>query len=579
MLTKVKNKLPVMQKAGRWMWKYARKHMKSIIIYTLLGFAGTIGGLVSSLVSKDLIDIITGHNTGELLKTFAMTVGAALFTMLISQVASYVSSMISIRVADDIKADVFDVIMKTEWEEVAHFHSGELMARWSGDSSIVASGILTQFPTFLISLFRLFSALYMVIKYDASFAVIAVLSVPIILVCSQKSLARMQRANQATYATNTRMSSFQQETFTNIQTVKAFDLLPQYTRRLRRLQGAYEESQKRYQKTSNLNSVILSLAAMVTNYMSYSWGIYRVWTGAISYGTLTMFLTLSATLTGAMNTLIKFIPNTVSLVNSVMRIMELEALPKEDYSQQDEVRRFAGEHLKDGIGICVNEVTYAYGKGENVLEKVSFEAYPHEVIALVGPSGEGKTTILRYLLSIIRPQSGEGCLCAGHAGTDIPLTASVRQLMAYVPQGNTMFSGSIADNMRNVKEDATDEDIIEALKLACAWDFVKKLPQGIHSQIQERGGGFSEGQAQRLSIARALLRKSPILLLDEATSALDMHTEKMVLHNIMQDEYPRTTIVTTHRPSVLKQCNRVYSIHDRCCHRLSQEEIAEYIEG
>ena len=550
MLTKVKNKLPVMQKAGRWMWKYARKHMKSIIIYTLLGFAGTIGGLVSSLVSKDLIDIITGHNTGELLKTFAMTVGAALFTMLISQVASYVSSMISIRVADDIKADVFDVIMKTEWEEVAHFHSGELMARWSGDSSIVASGILTQFPTFLIS-----------------------------LVCSQKSLARMQRANQATYATNTRMSSFQQETFTNIQTVKAFDLLPQYTRRLRRLQGAYEESQKRYQKTSNLNSVILSLAAMVTNYMSYSWGIYRVWTGAISYGTLTMFLTLSATLTGAMNTLIKFIPNTVSLVNSVMRIMELEALPKEDYSQQDEVRRFAGEHLKDGIGICVNEVTYAYGKGENVLEKVSFEAYPHEVIALVGPSGEGKTTILRYLLSIIRPQGGEGCLCAGHAGTDIPLTASVRQLMAYVPQGNTMFSGSIADNMRNVKEDATDEDIIEALKLACAWDFVKKLPQGIHSQIQERGGGFSEGQAQRLSIARALLRKSPILLLDEATSALDMHTEKMVLHNIMQDEYPRTTIVTTHRPSVLKQCNRVYSIHDRCCHRLSQEEIAEYIEG
>ena len=201
------------------------------------------------------------------------------------------------------------------------------------------------------------------------------------------------------------------------------------------------------------------------------------------------------------------------------------------------------------------------------------------MIALVGPSGEGKTTILRYLLSIIRPQGGEGCLCAGHAGTDIPLTASVRQLMAYVPQGNTMFSGSIADNMRNVKEDATDEDIIEALKLACAWDFVKKLPQGIHSQIQERGCGFSEGQAQRLSIARALLRKSPILLLDEATSALDMHTEKMVLHNIMQDEYPRTTIVTTHRPSVLKQCTRVYSIHDRCCHRLSQEEIAEYIEG
>lgn len=579
MLKQIKTKIPSTKKATRWMWKYARRHMKSILTYTVLGFAGTIGGLVSSLVSKDLVDIITGHNTGELLKTFVMTVAASLFTMLISQFASYVSSVISIKVANDIKADIFDVIMKTEWEEVSKFHSGELMARWSGDSAIVSSGILTQFPSLLISLFRLISALYMVVKYDASFAVIALLSVPVSLICSQKSLGRMQRANQATYATSTRMSSFQQETFTNIQTVKAFDLLPQYTRRLRRLQSAYVESQKKYQRTSNLNSMILSLAAMATNYMSYSWGIYRVWTGAISYGTLTMFLTLSSTLTGAMNTLIKFVPNTVALVNSVLRIMELESLPKEDYSQQETVRKFAAEHEADGVGLCVREVTYAYGKGENVLEKVSFEAYPHEVIALVGPSGEGKTTILRYLLSIIRPQSGQGYLCQGNKRTEITLTASVRQLMAYVPQGNTMFSGSIADNMRNVKEDATDEEIIEALKLACAWDFVNKLPQGIYSQIQERGGGFSEGQAQRLSIARALLRKSPILLLDEATSALDMHTEKMVLHNIMQDEYPRTTVVTTHRPSVLRQCNRVYSIHNRQCHKLTEEEIKELIEG
>ena len=367
MLKQIKTKIPSTKKAMRWMWKYARRHMKSILIYTVLGFAGTIGGLVSSLVSKDLVDIITGHNTGELLKTFVMTVAASLFTMLISQFASYVSSVISIKVANDIKADIFDVIMKTEWEEVSKFHSGELMARWSGDSAIVSSGILTQFPSLLISLFRLISALYMVVKYDASFAVIALLSVPVSLICSQKSLGRMQRANQATYATSTRMSSFQQETFTNIQTVKAFDLLPQYTRRLRRLQSAYVESQKKYQRTSNLNSMILSLAAMATNYMSYSWGIYRVWTGAISYGTLTMFLTLSSTLTGAMNTLIKFVPNTVALVNSVLRIMELESLPKEDYSQQETVRKFAAEHEADGVGLCIREVTYAYGKGENVL--------------------------------------------------------------------------------------------------------------------------------------------------------------------------------------------------------------------
>ena len=171
------------------------------------------------------------------------------------------------------------------------------------------------------------------------------------------------------------MSSFQQETFTNIQTVKAFDLLPQYTRETAQTAGEpMRESQKRYQKTSNLNSVILSLAAMVTNYMSYSWGIYRVWTGAISYGTLTMFLTLSATLTGAMNTLIKFIPNTVSLVNSVMRIMELEALPKEDYSQQDECAALQESILRTALESVSMKLPMPTEKGENVLKKVSFEA-------------------------------------------------------------------------------------------------------------------------------------------------------------------------------------------------------------
>ena len=159
------------------------------------------------------------------------------------------------------------------------------------------------------------------------------------------------------------------------------------------------------------------------------------------------------------------------------------------------------------------------------------------------------------------------------------MSPSTRKLFSYVPQGNTMFSGTIAENMRNVKEDATDEEIVEALKMACAWEFVSRLGDGINAKVGERGGGFSEGQAQRLSIARSLIRKSPILLMDEATSALDVATERKVLQNILKDSYPRTCIVTTHRPTVLSMCNRVYAIRDKQCVCLDEREIEEMVQN
>ena len=195
--------------------------------------------------------------------------------------------------------------------------------------------------------------------------------------------------------------------------------------------------------------------------------------------------------------------------------------------------------------------------------------------------------MLRLILSLINKKSGEAKLYGENSFTtedgrqekSIPLNAASRQLFSYVPQGNTMLSGTIAENMRFVKPDATDEEIWDALEVACAKEFVEKMPDGINSALKERGGGISEGQAQRLSIARAIIRKSPLLLLDEATSALDVATERRVLKNIMKDDYPRTCIVTTHRPTVLNICNRVYAIKDKKCTILNEEEIDEMVRG
>lgn len=555
----------------KWIGGYARQHIWAIAVYTLLGLAGTGISLLGSLVSKDLIDIITGHETGQVVMTFCIMIGMNLGSVFLTQISNYISTKISMSVDAGIKADIFSKILVTDWESLTEYHTGDLLTRWNGDASNIASGILSFVPNLIIYLFRFGSALWMVLYYDASFAVFALVSMPVSFLMSRYLTKKMQSNNNKSAAMNAKMSGFNQEAFSNIQTIKAFDMISLYIERLKNLQREYITMRMSYQKMSMVISVLMTLIGMAVSYASYGWGIYRVWSGAISYGTMTMFLTLSSTLTSTLNNLISLIPTSISLTTSAGRLMDIVEMPREDYSKKEEVKAFWERHKEEGVGLSVQDVSYAYRNGTVVFEHAFMEAHPHEVVALIGPSGEGKTTMLRLLLSLILSQEGTAQLCTREE--NMPLNASARQLISYVPQGNTMFSGTIAENMRNVKEDATDEEIRNALEIACAWDFVEKLPDGINSPIQERGGGFSEGQAQRLSIARAILRRSPILLLDEATSALDVATERELLKNLMKDEYPRTCLVTTHRPTVLEVCTRVYAIRDKHLDVLTEEEI------
>ena len=253
--------------------------------------------------------------------------------------------------------------------------------------------------------------------------------------------------------------------------------------------------------------------------------------------------------------------------------MELIGLPKEQRTEDD------GENLKDlvseGFSVKLKEVDFSYVKEKQVIKSSSFEANLNEIVALVGPSGQGKTTLIRMFLGLLMPNSGDAVLC-DKDGKEVTLNASTRKYFSYVPQGNTIFSGTIAENLRMVKEDATDEEIIEALEVACAYEFIKDLPEGINTKVGARGLGFSEGQAQRISIARAVLRDAPILLLDEATSALDVVTERRVLNNIIKQKPNKTCIVTTHRPSVLNLCQRVYRVEKTKVSQLSEAEFAEF---
>ncbi len=571
----------------KWVFSYAKKYWKQIALYTILGLSGTFLSLFSGFATRDMVDIITGHQVGALLASFIFMIGVTLANTLISQISSYISTKISTKVDSELKADIFYKILVTDWESLTEYHTGDLMIRWNSDVGTISNGILNFVPNSIIFFSRFIVALVVMLQNDWTFAVITFISMPMSIVISRHMMKKMRDNNIKNMEISSKMNGFNQEAFSNIQTIKAFSLVPEYTKRLAIIQKEYITNRLKYQRTYIGISILNILFSLVVSYAAYGWGIYRVWSNAITYGTMTLFLSLSSSLSSAVNSMIALFPMIIGISTSAKRLMDIVEMPREDFSNDIDVNNFAEKNKKNGICIRIKDVEYYYKNGNKVFDGASINAVPHEVIALVGPSGEGKTTMLRLILALINKKGGEAELYGensfitkdGKEEKSIPLNAAARQLFSYVPQGNTMLSGTIAENMRFVKPDATDEEIWEALDMACAKEFVEKMPNGINSELKERGGGISEGQAQRLSIARAIIRKSPLLLLDEATSALDVATERRVLKNIMKDEYPRTLIVTTHRPTVLSACNRVYAIKDKKCVILNDEEIDEMVRG
>jgi ABC-type multidrug transport system fused ATPase/permease subunit len=314
---------------------------------------------------------------------------------------------------------------------------------------------------------------------------------------------------------------------------------------------------------------------MGTAYICFGWALVRLWNGYITFGTMVMFITLANSLSSAFSSLVNLVPSGITAATSAGRIMELTNLDAENTDIDENI---LNDLLSSdsGVSIVAKDLCFNYKGSASVIEHANFIARPKEIIALVGPSGEGKTTIIRLLLGILNKK--EGSLKAENGKVSCDLSAATRNLFSYVPQGNTLFGGTIAENLRMVKPDATDDELIDVLKIACAYDFVNKLPLGINSPIGEHGNGFSEGQNQRLSIARAILRNCPVILFDEATSALDVTTERQVLKNVMAHTQNQTCIVTTHRPSVLTLCSRVYKVSQSNICEISAEEIEVMIK-
>ena len=552
----------------KWIFSYSVRYKFAIAFYVVLGILSTTLGLVSSVASKYLIDIITGYQTDKLALLILVTVGSAAFSLVFDSVISRVSTKLSIYINNDIQADIFDKIVDADWLSLSQYSNGDILNRFNSDIGTVSGNAISWLPTILIAVYRFVATFLVILHYDWVMAIIALGSAPFLLLISRFIIKKQREYSKKVKEMSSQLMAFEVETFYSFDTIKSFGIAPHYSKKLRWWQGRFKDVSLDYNLFSIKSNIILSILGMAVQFIAFGYCLFRLWTHSITYGTMTLFLQQRSSLSSAFSSLISIIPSFLNSSVSAHRIRELVELPKENHiPESSELDAYA----KDGFSVQMRELSFAYVSGTNVITDSQFVAKPGEIVALVGPSGEGKTTMIRLILGLIRPQSGEASIRASD-GTEVPMNVETRHLFAYVPQGNTILSGTIAENMRMVKEDATDEEIVEALKIACAWDFVGKLPDTINAKVGERGRGLSEGQAQRVAIARAVLRDAPILLLDEATSALDVTTERRVLRNIITQKPNKTCIVTTHRPSVLNLCQRVYRVVDTKVTELDEQE-------
>ena len=555
----------------KWIFSYSKRYKSAIIFYTLLGIFSTSMGLVSSVASKYMIDIITGYQTSKLWIMIAITLGSAVFSLVFSNVINRVSAKLSIYINNDIQADIFDKIIDADWLEINKYSNGDVLNRFNSDVSTISSNAISWLPTIVIAVYNFIATFVVIWHYDKIMSLLAFASAPVMLLMSKFLISKQREYARKVKEMNSDMMTFEVETFYNFDTIKSFGISSLYGKKMREWQRKYKDVSLEYNMFSIKTGVFMSIMGMIVQYAAFGYCLFRLWTHDITYGTMTLFLQQRGNLNSAFNNVISIIPNFLNSSISAHRIRELAQLPKEVHIAESSKLDALAEH---GFEVRMRDVDFSYVEGTRVITKSSFQACPGEIVALVGPSGEGKTTMIRLILGLIRPEAGQAVI-RGLDGSEVEMNVETRHLFAYVPQGNTILSGTIAENMRMVKEDATDEEIIEALKVSCAWDFVGKMPETINSNIGERGRGFSEGQAQRIAIARAVLRDAPILLLDEATSALDVTTERQVLRNIINQRPNKTCIVTTHRPSVLNMCQRVYRVMETTVTELSEEEAGK----
>ena len=533
----------------RWLWNAWRGNRKQAVLNAVIGILSVGVSLATVWAVQHAIDVASHAREGSIYVAVGIMGALILCDFALNIASVWVRNLLGIKAQNRMQQRMLDRILRSEWHGKERHHSGDVLNRLEIDVANVVSFLTETIPNSISTLAMFLGAFFYLMSMDWRLAIIIVVMIPLFVLISKVYVRQMRRLTREVRDSDSKVQSVLQETIQHrmlIKTLESDDII------VGKLEGTQHELRRkvvRRTKFSVFSNLVLNFGFAFGYLVAFTWAALRMSAHSLTFGGMTAFLQLVNKIQSPARQLTKLVPAFVSVFTASERLMELEENPLE---QQGDPIEVVGP-----CGIRLRQVSYRYDDGEReILKNLDFDFYPGSCTAILGETGAGKTTLVRMLLALLKPNTGSVEIYNDKESKE--LTPLMRTNFVYVPQGNTLLSGTIRENLLLGKVDATEEEMIEVLKKSCA-DFVFHLPLGLDTLCSEQGGGLSEGQAQRIAIARSLLRDRSIMIFDEATSALDPQTERDLLKNILSN-HDKTVIFITHRPAVVDYCDQTLTI-------------------
>lgn len=532
-----------------WLWLAWKGNRTQAMINAIIGLLGVMVSLTVVWGMQHAIDVSSHVISGSIVMA-VVVLGILFFADFGLHVASiWVRNLLGIKAQNRMQQQLLDRMLRSEWKGRDSYHSGDVLNRLEFDVTNVVTFLTETIPNSLSTLTLFIGAFTYLALMDWRLAIVIIAMVPFFILLSRVYVRQMRRLVKDVRTFDSKVQSVLQESIQHRVLIKTLESDDFIVNRLETTQNKLRKKVVKKTKFSIFSSTVLQFGFVLGYLIAFAWAAFRLSAGTLTFGGMTAFLQLVNKIQSPARQLTQLVPAFVSVFTAAERLMELEEVPLE--KQGDAIE------LEAPCGIKLNNISYQYFDADTpVIKDLSFDFHPGSCTAVLGETGSGKTTLIRILLALLKPTSGSVEIYGREERMN--LNPLMRTNFVYVPQGNTLMSGTIRENLKMGKENATEEEMNKALKKSCA-DFVLNQPNGLDTVCSEQGGGLSEGQAQRIAIARSLLRDKSIMIFDEATSALDPETEKQLLKNILA-HHDKTVIFITHRPAVVEYCNQVLTI-------------------